>query len=95
MDEVEILKDEARRGEEARRVIQSMAFLSAFDDIRKELQAQMSAVKTTDDVTKCKLIDYWKVVDSVERWFVKTIETGEAAELQIAERTKFNLFNRG
>lgn len=90
--EIEYLKQESRRAEEARRILQSEAFVSAFEDLRKDLNEQMSSVKITDEATQLKLVQMWKLLDSLERWFVKTIETGEAAELHLEEKKKFGLW---
>lgn len=92
LDEIEDLKAEVRRAAEAQTLVSHPAFQDAFDALRRDLQRQMSAVKPTDEKTKGKLIDFWQAVDSLEKWFVKTITTGEAAELQLEERRKLRLF---
>lgn len=92
MDEIQQLKEDARRADEARRVLQSESFIGAFEALRKDLQRQMSAVKPTDSQTKDKLIDMWQLVDALERYFVKTIETGDVAVMQLEEKKKFKVF---
>lgn len=95
MDEIAELQLEARRAEEARTVLKSEAFLSAFEAIRKDLTNQMSAVKPIDEKTKSKLIDMWQLTDALERWFVKTIETGDAAVMRLDEHKKlFSFFKK-
>lgn len=91
-DEVEVLKQEARRAEEAKRVLQSESFIEAFEALRRDLTQQMSAVKATDEKTKSKLIDMWQLVNSLELWFITTIETGEAAELHLEEKKRFGIW---
>lgn len=93
----ETLKQEARRADEARRALQmslgNKTLADAFDALRRDLNSQMSAVKSTDTKTREKLIDMWQAIDSLERWFIKTIQTGDAAVLQIEERKKrFGIF---
>ena len=92
MDEIAELQKEARHGEEARQTLRGV--LPAFEALRKDLTNQMSAVKPADKITKDKLIDMWQLTDALERWFVKTIETGDAASIQLEERKKFALFKR-
>lgn len=94
MDQEQIaqLEADARRGEDARQSLRGMVF--AFEALRADLNNQMSAVKSTDEVMKSKLIDMWKLTDALERWFRITIETGEAAVIQLEERKKFLLFKR-
>jgi len=94
LDEVEALKAEVRKAAEAQTLVSHPAFQDAFEALRKDLQRQMSAVKPTDEVTKAKLIDMWQLADALEKWFVKTITTGEAAEMQLAERKKWGAFSR-
>lgn len=94
MESDEQFKDEVRRGAQAAEILRHPAFIDAFESLRRDLQRQMSAVKATDERTKNKLIDMWQLVDGLERWFVKTIETGQAAEIQLQERKKFNIFKR-
>jgi len=91
-DEVRQLQQEARNAEEARQTLRGMVF--AFEALRKDLSNQMSVVKPTDEKTKSKLIDMWQLADALEKWFVRTIETGDAAALQLEERKKFLLFKR-
>lgn len=92
MDEVAELQKEARHADEARQSLRGL--VPAFEALRKDLTNQMSAVKPTDKVTKEKLIDMWQLTDALERWFVKTIETGDAASIQLEERKKFQFFKR-
>lgn len=98
MDQEAQLKLEARKAEEARSALRNKlgqgTLADAFEALRRDLQRQMSAVKATDTQTKDKLIDMWQLVDSLERYFVKTIQTGDAAVLQLEEKKKFKLFSR-
>lgn len=84
--------EEIRRAAEAQALIDSPAFVSAFEALRASLTRQMSAVKLTDAKTKNKLIDLWQATDSLERWLVKTIQTGEAAELRLEEKKFYEVW---
>lgn len=90
------LEQEARKGEEARRALTlqfgSKTLADAFDALRRDLNNQMSAVKATDTKSREKLIDMWQAIDSLERYFIRTIQTGDAAVLQIEEKKKFKIF---
>lgn len=90
------LQQEARNAEEARSALRARignnTLADAFDALRKDLGNQISAVKATDNETQLKLVLMWKLVDSLERWFVKTIQTGDAAVLQLEERKRFKVF---
>lgn len=93
---MEHLHQEARKAEEARSALRSRlgnkTLAEAFEALRLDLNNQMSAVKLTDVKTKEKLIDMWQAVDSLERWFVKTIQKGDAAVLQLEEKKRFKVF---
>lgn len=90
------LQQEARKAEEARRALQmplgNKTLADAFEALRRDLNNQMSIVKSTDSKSREKLIDMWQAIDSLERWFIKTIQTGDAAVIQLEERKKFKLF---
>ena len=92
LEEVRQLQEDAKRGEDAWQSLRGL--IPAFEALRKDLTAQMSAVKPADEKTKSKLIDMWQLVDGLENWFRKAIETGDYAALQLEERKKFNLFKR-
>jgi hypothetical protein len=92
LEEVRQLQADVRQGEDARQSLRGL--IPAFEALRKDLTNQMSAVKPLDEKTKSKLIDMWQLVDGLENWFRKSIESGEYASLQLEERRKFNLFKR-
>lgn len=79
---------EIQLSEEARRVLQSEAFIGAFEAARKHLCGELSALKPHDEKGREKVVDRWQALDDIERYFRRTIETGEVAlkELEATRR---------
>lgn len=90
------LEREARKAEEARSALRASignsTLSDAFEYLRRDLNRQMSSVKATETATIEKLVIMWQMTDALERWFVKTIQTGDAAVLELQERKKFKVF---
>lgn len=90
------LEHESRKAEEARSALRQKlgggTLADAFEAARRDLNRQMSSVRATDKEARDKLIDMWQAFDALERYFVKTIQTGDAALLELQEQKKFKIF---
>lgn len=91
-DRTNQLEREARKAEEARAALRASignsTLSDAFEYLRRDLNRQMSNVKATETATIEKLVIMWQMTDSLERWFVKTIQTGDAAVLELQEQKR-------
>lgn len=80
------LEEDVRNAGEAQYILDHPLFKGAFEAARKSLNAQFSDVKAGDTGMHTELVRRWQTLDAIERYFKRTIETGELAKREIQAR---------
>lgn len=89
-------EEELSRAGSARAVLESPIFAEMRDSITSSIRSQMLSVPASDQIMHTRLITALQVWNGIEKWFQQIVDTGQLAEIQIAqEREKRRIFQFG
>lgn len=87
-------EDEVVRAGQAREVLENPMFREAVAFIEEGLKSQRRAIPLRETEMHTKLIVTEQLWENLKDWLEQTAQTGQLAQLQIAEKKRFAMFRR-